>query len=74
MLVKEALDNAIFVERPQKGVILHSDQGTQYTSNLIENYCKEKNIRQSFSAKGCPFDNAPTVYVPLWDGVFLRYS
>ncbi|HAT4163707.1 TPA: transposase, partial [Clostridioides difficile] len=36
----------------------HSDLGSQYTSNDMKNLCNEFNIIQSFSQKGCPYDNA----------------
>lgn len=40
-------------------LILHSDQGSQYTSKEFINYCREMGIIQSMSKAGCPFDNAP---------------
>ncbi len=42
-----------------KGIILHSDQGSQYTSKEFTEYCKDHNIIQSMSRAGCPYDNAP---------------
>lgn len=39
--------------------ILHSDQGSQYTSYLYQKYVKKHNIKQSMSRKGTPYDNAP---------------
>ncbi|MCS4570182.1 DDE-type integrase/transposase/recombinase [Clostridium perfringens] len=39
-------------------IIFHSDLGSQYTSNDMKNLCNEFNIIQSFSQKGCPYDNA----------------
>lgn len=38
--------------------IFHSDLRSQYTTNDLKELCKEFNIRQSFSKKGCPYDNA----------------
>ena len=32
--------------------------GSQYTSNDLRDVCKEFSIIQSFSKKGCPYDNA----------------
>ena len=43
---------------PQK-LILHSDQGTQFTSKKFTDFCKELGITQSMSRAGCPYDNAP---------------
>ena len=40
-------------------VILHSDQGVQFTSWDFVNFCKDNNITQSMSRAGCPYDNAP---------------
>ena len=41
-----------------KYIIFHTDLGYQYTSNDLKELCKEFNIIQSFSKKGCPYDNA----------------
>lgn len=41
-----------------KDVILHSDQGSQYTSRAFTEFCEENNIKQSMSKAGCPYDNA----------------
>ena len=41
------------------GLILHSDRGCQYTSHHYRNKLEKLKIEQSFSAKGCPYDNAP---------------
>lgn len=40
-------------------LILHSDQGSQFASHEFADYCKSKNIIQSMSKAGCPYDNAP---------------
>lgn len=40
-------------------VLIHSDQGIHYTSNIFQKYIKEINIRQSMSRKGNCWDNAP---------------
>ena len=41
-----------------KGIILHSDLGSQYTSHTFQNYVKSLGLIQSFSRKGNPYDNA----------------
>lgn len=41
-----------------KGVMFHSDQGTQYTSKEFRKALDATDFVQSFSAKGHPFDNA----------------
>lgn len=42
-----------------KDLILHSDQGSQYTSEEFTEFCKSAGITQSMSRAGCPYDNAP---------------
>ncbi len=55
---KFVLDTLNQIDLP-KGVLLHSDQGSVYTSAEYYNLCKEKNIIRSMSRKGTPADNAP---------------
>ncbi|KKB33187.1 Mobile element protein [Bacillus thermotolerans] len=57
-LVLQALHNAVTTQNPEPGLILHTDLGTQYTSEAFENALKAYEIKQSFSRKGCPYDNA----------------
>ncbi len=57
--VLSALHQAITTQRPAKNVILHSDRGSQYTSHEYREELFQQGFRQSFSAKGCPYDNAP---------------
>ncbi|WMM91288.1 IS3 family transposase, partial [Heyndrickxia coagulans] len=40
------------------GLILHSDLGSQYTSEKFAEYMEKKQFKHSFSKKGCPYDNA----------------
>lgn len=42
-----------------EGYILHSDQGSVYTSYAYYQLCEEKGIIRSMSRKGTPADNAP---------------
>lgn len=42
-----------------KGLILHSDQGSQYTSRAFTEFCEQKHVTQSMSKAGCPYDNSP---------------
>ena len=39
--------------------ILHSDQGSQYTSKAFVEFCESVHVTQSMSKAGCPYDNAP---------------
>ena len=41
------------------GIILHSDQGSQYTSKDFTEFCTSAGITQSMSKAGYPYDNAP---------------
>ncbi len=58
-LVVKSLKNAYCSQSPDKDkqLIFHSDLGSQYTSNDLKELCKNFNITQSFSNKGCPYDN-----------------
>ncbi len=42
-----------------KNLMLHSDQGSPYTSQAFTDYGKEKGVKQSMSKAGCPYDNSP---------------
>lgn len=41
-----------------KGLIFHSDQGTQYAAYLFRKYLRDLEVQQSFSNPGTPYDNA----------------
>ena len=43
----------------ETGMILHSDRGSQFTSNDFIQFCKEHGVIQSMSKPGYPYDNAP---------------
>lgn len=53
--LKEALDT----HKPKPGLLLHSDQGSQFTSKDFTSFCESNKIQQSMSKAGCPYDNAP---------------
>lgn len=40
------------------GLMFHSDRGSQYTAFSFRQLLDSLNVVQSFSQKGCPFDNA----------------
>lgn len=40
-------------------LMLHSDQGSQYTSKEFTEFCEKLGITQSMSKAGYPYDNAP---------------
>lgn len=57
-LVIKALENAYYSQKPGKGLIFHSDLGTQYTSDDFTKMIKKFDMTHSFSYKGSPYDNA----------------
>ena len=58
-LVIDTLNQAIRKQKDVSGVILHSDQGFQYTSNEYRAICEANGIIISMSPKGSPVDNSP---------------
>lgn len=58
-LAVETLKKAIKRHVPGKGLILHSDQGSQFTSKEFNDFCTDSFVQQSMSRAGCPYDNAP---------------
>jgi putative transposase len=56
-LVNDALEMAVRQRRP-RGVIHHSDQGSQYTSLAFGKRCREANVRPSMGSVGDCYDNA----------------
>ena len=58
-LAIDTLKEALEKEKPGNGIILHSDQGVQYTSWEFVKFCKDNGVTQSMSKAGYPYDNAP---------------
>ncbi len=58
-LAIKTLQAAMIHAKGAKGIILHSDQGCQYTSKAFTEFCEQNGITQSMSRAGCPYDNAP---------------
>ena len=54
--LEKALDSQKTVS---PNLILHSDQGSQYTSKAFTEYCESRGVTQSMSKAGYPYDNAP---------------
>jgi len=54
--LKKALDSQPTI---RGGLILHSDQGSQYTSKAFVEFCESVHVTQSMSKAGYPYDNAP---------------
>lgn len=58
-LVIDTLNEAIIKQKDVYGLIIHSDQGFQYTSDEYKAICEANGIRISMSPKGSPVDNSP---------------
>lgn len=57
-LVISAFEKAKIARGVTRGMIFHSDLGSQYTSNEYENLLAKNNVKHSYSKKGYPYDNA----------------
>ncbi|MCM3748507.1 IS3 family transposase [Paenibacillus pasadenensis] len=57
-LVLAALDQAYRSKKPKKGLIHHSDRGSQYASELYRDRLKQYQMTASMSRKGNCYDNA----------------
>ncbi len=57
-LVIDAFLQACGKEQPQEGLIIHTDQGSQYTSSNFQTELRRKKVVSSMSRKGNPYDNA----------------
>ena len=57
-LVCDALTMAVWQRKPDKGLIVHSDQGVQYASHQYRNLLEDNGYIGSMSKKGCCWDNA----------------
>ncbi|MCI7559305.1 MAG: IS3 family transposase [Clostridium sp.] len=58
-LVMDTLNEAITKEKDVQGLIIHSDQGFQYTSYEYKAICDSNGITISMSRKGTPIDDSP---------------
>jgi len=58
-LVSQSLFKAVAAKSPAKGLIHHSDRGSQYCSHNYRRLLDQFGIKASMSGKGNCFDNAP---------------
>ena len=58
-LVMDTLNEAITKRKDVSGLILHSDQGFQYTSYEYKAICESNGITISMARKGTPIDDSP---------------
>ena len=68
-LVIDTLNKALEKEKDVHGLILHSDQGFQYTSHEYKAICASKGISISMSRKGTPIDDSP---MESWHGILKK--
>lgn len=57
-IVLDALLMAVWRRSPSKEVIIHSDQGSQFSSDEWNRFCAEHNLVTSMSRRGNCYDNA----------------
>ena len=58
-LVMQALFRAVAAKRPEKGLIHHSDRGSQYCAHGYQKMLRQFGMLASMSRKGDCWDNAP---------------
>ena len=58
-IVVDTLNEAIAKRKDVHGLIIHSDQGFQYTSYEYKAICESNGIQISMSRKGTPIDDSP---------------
>ena len=57
-LVKDTIQQVRNVYGSHKKIVFHSDQGSQFTSYTVTDFCNQQKIQQSMSRKGNCWDNA----------------
>ena len=68
-LVINTLNEAISKRKDVHGLIIHSDQGFQYTSHEYKAICESNGITISMSRKGTPIDDSP---MESWHGILMK--
>lgn len=68
-IVIDTMSEAFNKERDVNGLIIHSDQGFQYTSHQYKALCNSKGILISMSRKGTPIDGSP---IESWHGILKK--
>jgi putative transposase len=59
-LVLRAFAMAVLIRCPPKGLLFHSDRGSQYASHAFREALQRAGMQQSMSRKGDCWDNAPS--------------
>jgi putative transposase len=57
-LVLDAILMAVWRRKPEAGLVIHSDQGSQYGSDDWHRFCRAHGLRPSMSRRGNCWDNA----------------
>lgn len=57
-LTKETFKMAYESRHPNAGLVFHSDQGGNYRARVFMSYLSARNVTQSFSKPGVPYDNS----------------
>jgi putative transposase len=57
-IVLDALLMAVWKRKPRQKVIIHSDQGSQYSSDDWQRFCRTNKLLPSMSRRGNCYDNA----------------
>ena len=57
-IIIQAVTNAYISQRPKNELTLHTNLGSQYTSQDFKDLTSDLNMKHSFSHKGFPYDNA----------------
>ena len=72
-LVIDAILMAVWRRKPNRKVIVHSDQGSQYGSDDWLRFCREHSLEPSMSRRGNCWDNA-VVEEPVRNFVFVSHT
>ena len=68
-IVIDTLNEALAKRKDVYGLIIHSDQGFQYTSFEYKALCASKGVIISMSRKGTPIDDSP---MESWHGILKK--
>ena len=68
-LVIDTLNQALTKEKDVHGLIIHSDQGFQYTSYEYKAICESNGITISMARKGTPIDDSP---IESWHSILKK--
>ena len=75
-LTKETFRMAYELRKPEPGLIFHTDQGANYRSRSFSDYLNLREVTQSFSKPGVPYDNSvmETFFASMKQEELYRYK